>query len=88
MTESEAIEEIERWTSILLSAGSKCTLETAEAQKMAIEALEKQIPVKPIEQIRLLGLDKVGKCPSCKRYIDNSRYWLYCECGQKLEWSE
>lgn len=40
MTEDEAIKEIKRWTNILMSAGSKCVLETAEAQKMAIDALE------------------------------------------------
>ena len=40
MTEQEAIKEIKHWTNILMSAGSKCVLETAEAQKMAIDALE------------------------------------------------
>ena len=40
MTENEAIKEIKRWTEILLSAGSQCTMETAEAQDMAIKALE------------------------------------------------
>lgn len=52
-----------------------------------IIALEKQISKKPIEQIRLLGLDKGGKCPSCQKYINNNRYWMYCECGQKLDWN-
>lgn len=40
MTEKEAIKEVKRWTSILLSAGAKCVSETAEAQDMAIKALE------------------------------------------------
>ena len=40
MTENEAIKEIKRWTEILLRAGSRCTTETAEAQDMAIKALE------------------------------------------------
>ena len=41
MTEQEAIKEVKRWTNILMSAGSKCVSETAEAQDMAIKALEK-----------------------------------------------
>lgn len=48
MTEQEAIKEIKRWTGILMNAGSKCVAETAEAQDMAIAALEKQIAKKPI----------------------------------------
>lgn len=40
MTEQEAIKEVKRWTSILMSAGSKCVSYTAEAQDMAINALE------------------------------------------------
>lgn len=49
MTENEAIKEIKRWTEILLSAGSQCTMETAEAQDMAIKALEE------VQQYRALG---------------------------------
>ena len=41
MTDQEAIKEVKRWTNILMSAGSKCVSETAEAQDMAIKALEK-----------------------------------------------
>ena len=33
MTEQEAIKEVKRWTNILMSAGSKCVSETAEAQR-------------------------------------------------------
>lgn len=40
MTEQESIKEVKRWTSILMSAGSKCVSDTAEAQRMAIKALE------------------------------------------------
>lgn len=58
------------------------------AYAMAIETLEKQIPRKVIEQIRLLGSDKGGKCPSCNKYINNCRHWMYCECGQKIDWSD
>ena len=49
MTEQEAIKEVKRWTSILMSAGSKCVSDTAEAQDMAINALEE------IQQYRAIG---------------------------------
>ena len=49
MTEQEAIKEVKRWTNILMSAGSKCVSETAEAQDMAIKALEE------IQQYRAIG---------------------------------
>ena len=49
MTEKEAIKEVKRWTSILMSAGSKCVSDTAEAQDMAINALEE------VEQYRAIG---------------------------------
>lgn len=52
-----------------------------------IKSFEKQIPKKPIEQIKMLGLDKGGKCPSCQKYINNNRHWIYCECGQKIDWN-
>ena len=39
MTVDEAIKEIKRWTGILMFSG-KCDYETAEAQDMAIKALE------------------------------------------------
>ena len=56
--------------------------------ELAINALEKQIPKKPIERISLLGLDKGGKCPTCNKHINTCRYWMYCECGQKIDWSD
>lgn len=39
MTREEAIEEIKRWTPILLNSG-QCTEKTSEAQDMAISALK------------------------------------------------
>ena len=47
---------------------------------------EKNKPKKPVEQIKLIGLDKGGKCPTCQRYINNNQYWMYCECGQRIDW--
>lgn len=79
MTEAEAIKEIKRWTSVLMSAGSQCVMETAEAQELAIKALENQIAKKPV------GLHK-NICPNCSWHIVG-RNQRYCsDCGQKLNW--
>ena len=70
--------------------------ELTEAMRMSIQALEKQIPKKPIEYE-----DKFYACPICrnvllhkwKKYntelIDKSNGLPYCLCcGQKLDWSD
>lgn len=62
---------------------------TTEEMELAISALEKQIPKKPI--IRGLNLCKEISsisfvCPSCKQHIGRQRYCCYC--GQALDWSE
>ena len=107
MTEKEAIKEVKRWTSILMSAGSKCVSDTAEAQDMAINALEevqqyraigtpeecraaveKQKAKKPKEIFSMIGTDKGGICPCCDKSINNVRNCHYCNCGQKLDWSD
>ena len=65
-----------------------CEVNEYKMAQVAINALEKQIPKKPIERISLLGLDKGGKCPTCNKHINACRYWMYCECGQKIDWSD
>lgn len=54
----------------------------AEAYDIAIEALEKQIPKKPIferEQTSPFGVDDVPYCPNCKCSLPEVSY---CEeCG-------
>ena len=50
--------------------------------------IDMRLPRKPIEQIKLIGLDKGGKCSTCHKYVNNNQHWMYCECGQKLDWSE
>ena len=67
-----------------------------EALEIAIQALEKQIPKKPIEYE-----DKFYACPICKNVLlhkwkkyntelmDKSNGLPYCLCcGQKLDWSD
>ena len=67
--------------------------ELTEAMRMSIQALEKQIPKKPV------NYDKhYYKCPCCNEDlgIDNDMLFVYDEeppkfcikCGQKLDWSD
>jgi hypothetical protein len=61
MTREEAIEEIKRWTPILLNSG-QCTEKTSEAQDMAISALSenKWIPVS--ERLPEMGVRVLCAC--------------------------
>lgn len=61
---------------------------------MAIEALKKQIPIKPLPQYITTGLEKrlvSYKCPCCgNSSLGNNEYKFNCceECGQALDWSD
>ena len=78
MTESEAIE-------LLISQLTFNEL-NREAKQMAINALEKQMPKKPIYDND--NYHRTGyRCPNC----NNTNRWGYehCRyCGQNLDWSE
>lgn len=64
MTKEEAIEEIKRWTPILLNSG-QCTEKTSEAQDMAISALSKNKRNTAEWEIDGHHL----KCPICGEYF-------------------
>ena len=57
------------------------------AYRMAIQALEKQIPKKPI-YIANLGCAALWLCPVCERRIVRSDLKYCHQCGQKLDWSD
>lgn len=60
-----------------------------EIMDITIEALEKQIPKKPLFGTVLK--DTAYHCGSCKNFIGyyDRRIYEYCHnCGQKLDWSE
>ena len=80
MTESEAIKELHE----IRPRGGIIPQKRAEAIDVAINALEKQIPKKPI-----FTEDKqFALCPCCdmKGLADKQEY---CDnCGQKLDWSD
>ena len=64
-------------------------LDYAEAFEVAIEALEKQIPKKPLEQINEYDAT-MGNCPCCGDIVfDYPEDVKVCSnCGQALDWSE
>ena len=79
MTEREAIAIIERKSSIPMKNESFDTI--CEAYDIAIKALEKQVPKKPIDKLMYI------ECPSCENVgIEDCNYCP--ECGQRLDWSE
>ena len=58
------------------------------AFETAIEALEKQIPKKPIKSDREIRYCEVFKCPNCS-FEFSGRVSKYCyRCGQALDWGK
>ena len=93
MTESEAKAILERDLSCLKQ--NKALPDSIEAMEIAINALEKQIPKKPI--IKQSKYCNAYHCPVCNGYIRsrNTRIEVILEenifcgvCGQKLDWSD
>ena len=88
MTEIEAIEELHK----IRPRGGIIPQKRAEAIDVAIQALEKQIPKKPINKKysfyphSTLLKSKYGECPTCKTIQVDDKYCA--NCGQKLDWSE
>ena len=83
MTKSEAIKELHE----IRPRGGIIPQKRAEAIDVAINALEKQIPKKPI--IETNRYTTLFICPSCGRKQGIKYKQYHCiECGQKLDWSE
>ena len=65
--------------------------EQKEAFQMEINALEKQIPKKPIFANNMMTKDKFLMCPCCEFRFPDSLVFLKTRCwncGQKLDWSD
>ena len=72
------------------------------AAQIAVDAMRKQIPVKPVHIDKNNEFDGnwIKICPSCKRvlierittneesYPVHYNYTLHCKCGQAIDWSE
>lgn len=88
MTESEAIEYLETLNNGLNEAFVNAD-ELSEALQMAIKALEKQIPKKPIKsEKQVIRYVTTYCCPTCKLGFTGTGVAKWCyHCGQKLDWS-
>lgn len=91
MTENEAIKEFQQ--NIDMPFGSNIS---REASELAIQALEKQIPKKPIMKQYFEDLEEEYLCcPTCGEILtdripaDNKTFYFHCmNCGQKFDWSD
>ena len=71
-----------------MSQGIISDVEHFPTAHMAIEALDKRIPKKPIKSDREIRYCEVWKCPSCS-FEWSSRVVDFCyKCGQAIDWSE
>jgi hypothetical protein len=92
MEESEAIKELHG----IRPRGGIIPQKRAEALDVAIQALEKQIPKKPIMKQYFEDLEEEYLCcPTCGEILtdripaDNKTFYFHCmNCGQKLDWSD
>ena len=88
MTEREAITELKRRAYRTTCYGNK-VLEHEE-NLVAIEALEKQIPKKPIKsENQVVRYVNTYYCPTCELGITGTNIAKWCyHCGQKIDWSD
>lgn len=86
MTAKEAIKTIE---AAKAEIEWNYPLDYAAAFEMAIEALEKRMPKKPVtEKDKVIFGIVCGRCPECDSAVYSTTN-LYCHnCGQALDWSE
>ena len=87
MTESEAIKELHE----IRPRGGIIPQKRAEAIDMAINALERQIPKKPMISYDERVKENWCSCGVCAFGFGWKRavHYKYCpDCGQKLDWSD
>jgi hypothetical protein len=97
MEVKEAIRRIEEHNSIHFAEEYPRAIKITDALIMAIEALKKQVPMKPKKLTNKLLLDAgwVYECPTCGCACGENKYHpevtcddLYCtQCGQMLDWN-
>lgn len=104
MTPQEAIEQLKYDRAMCLfnpSTGEEEPMnddckKTAEALELAIEALDDKIPRKLEKKEDMFGMSYHLYCPACGRFFGEKgkrTIWLgekpaYCDCGQRLDWSD
>lgn len=88
MTYEEAIKKIKQFGLYHAIGDLPNSVFTVQAFKLAIEALEKQIPKKPVLENRYIGH---YNCPICNEdcTYDTVFKYPYCPfCGQAIDWSD
>lgn len=68
-----------------------CPLDYTEAFQKAEEALDKQIPQRPINlsNATLDAYCAIFRCPRCKGRLKIKSKGAYCDkCGQAIDWSD
>lgn len=96
MTESKAIEVFKERLTLIKKHYAGEVKDYEEALEIGIEALEKQIPKKPIRHTAWEDF----KCPACgsteirqydteyREYDKDCKFGYCSDCGQKLDWSD
>lgn len=93
MNEQEAIDVLKDDNTCIgtLNCDDEAYKKLTPAKELAIAALEKQIPKKPVWNCN----NEVVHCPSCDYDlmggidVDSEQDPSYCwECGQRLDWSD
>ena len=87
MTPQEAIKTFK---TVVVYAPEKYENKYYKTIMLAIEALEKQIPKKPIKSDRQeIRYTLTYDCPTCGRQFTGTGFADYCyHCGQALDWSD
>ena len=100
MTESEAVEKLKNMRLFMQitdeNSEHKFPEDYYKANEMAIQALEKQIPKKPMMKQYFEDLeDEYLCCPTCGEILtdripaDNKTFYFHCmNCGKKFDWSD
>lgn len=64
-------------------------IDYVEDIELAIKALEKQIPKKPIKNEKCSRYVTTYNCPCCDSLFNGTGLATYCyHCGQKFDWSD
>lgn len=94
MKENEAIEKLKNMRLFMQiedkSNDCKFTEDDYKANEMAIQALEKQIPKKPVKsEKQVVRYVNTYYCPICNLGITGTNIAKWCyHCGQKLDWND
>lgn len=85
MTSEEAIEHLKKNYLTMLDNKEFYKEKHIESIGIAIKALEKQIPKKPIKNYAMVNL---YYCPTCSAWFTGRSKTHHCVCGQTLDWGE